>query len=82
MQPGWNVWEDVVTSFWAVNGTMKKKLNVNYIVALDGHQKKINHTQHTTINKKHAGATKEGQERMFDQHGAWGGARFDDFGDD
>jgi hypothetical protein len=28
---------------------------------------------HTTINKKHAGATKEGQERRFDRHGAWGG---------
>jgi hypothetical protein len=28
---------------------------------------------HTTINKKHVGTTKEGQERRFDRHGAWGG---------
>jgi hypothetical protein len=27
---------------------------------------------HTTINKKHADTTKEGQERRSDQHGAWG----------
>ncbi len=37
---------------------------------------------HTTINKKHAGALKEGQEGRFDRHGAWGGGRFDRFGDD
>jgi hypothetical protein len=28
---------------------------------------------HTTINRKHEGSTKEGQERRFDWHGAWGG---------
>ncbi len=27
----------------------------------------------TTINRKHVGAAKEGQERRFDRHGAWGG---------
>ncbi len=35
-QPGWNMWEDVVASFWAANGTTTEKSNIKYIVALDG----------------------------------------------
>jgi hypothetical protein len=77
MQPGWNVWEDVVVSFRAANGTTKKIENKIH----HGLRRPPMNKSHTTINRKHAGATKEGQERRFAQHRAWGGAPFDRFGD-
>ncbi len=48
---GWNVWEDIVASFLAANGTTKKKSKIKDIVALDGHRQ-INRTQKSTKNTR------------------------------
>ncbi len=71
------MWEDVDTSFWVANETMKKKVK-NY----RGLRWPPMNKSHTTINKKHAGAMKEGKENRFDWHGVGGEVRFDCFGDD
>ncbi len=62
------MWEDIVASFQAANGMMKRVENkINR-----GLRWPPTNKSHTTINKKHAGATNEGQERRFDsgmEHG-------------
>ncbi len=56
MRPEWNVWEDVVASFRVANGMTKKVENKIH----RGLRWPLTNKSHTTINRKHTGAMKEG----------------------
>jgi hypothetical protein len=60
---------------------MERQKKVENKIHCGGLRRPPTNKSHTTINKKHTGATKDGQERRLDWHGACGGAWFDHFGD-
>jgi hypothetical protein len=77
MQPGWNMWEDVVASFWVANGTTKKKIE-NKIHR--GLRRPPTNKLHTTINKSmrlHQRRDRRGDSTGMEQGG---GAQFDHLG--